>query len=343
MRFGRVGGHSSVIRCLSREPQAPGTPCANQVGIASMLTAICYSFAGSARVAPMVIRKRMPKSMTGRGSIFQVAPQGPFSLEMANQYFGGWIQAALQTNLRIAMAFPLEGANRSACVVLEQLPDGSVTGQVYGSADVPERARIQALSVLSLDVDGGGFADVGERDSVVQEVQRRYEGLRPVLFHSPYEAAAAFVIGHRISIAQGRAIRRRLAAEHGEAIDTDVGVQHAFPTPEALLQIDTFTGIAAAKWRRLHAVAQATLDGVLDRATLRAMPVADALTLLRTIPGLGPFFSQGVLIRGAGTVDVVSDDEVTKQAVQQAIGSTTCPTRRRSYRLLSGGNRFARG
>jgi len=248
---------------------------------------------------------------------FSVQPRGAFSLDSANAHFGGWIQAGSETD-RIAMAFPVEGTIRSACVVLEQLPDGSVSGQVYGLADAPERAWLQALSVLSLDVDGAGFADVGDRESIVQELQRRYRGLRPVLFHSPYEAAAAFVIGHRISIAQGRAIRRRLAAEHGEAIETDSGVQNAFPAPEVLLQIEAFTGIAPAKWPRLHAVAQAALDGVLDRAALRAMPVEDALTLLRTIPGLGPFFSQGVLIRGAGTVDVISDDVVTKQAVQQA-------------------------
>ena len=271
----------------------------------------------------MVIRKRMPKSMTGRGSIFQVAPQGPFSLEMANQYFGGWIEGSVANESPHRHGLP---ARRCESIGVRRPRAARRTA--------PERDRctdrrmyrsgrgIQALSVLSLDVDGGGFADVGERDSVVQEVQRRYEGLRPVLFHSPYEAAAAFVIGHRISIAQGRAIRRRLAAEHGEAIDTDVGVQHAFPTPEALLQ---YRYVHRHRGRKSGGDCTPLLrrrsDGVLDRATLRAMPVADALTLLRTIPGLGPFFSQGVLIRGAGTVDVVSDDEVTKQAVQQAYRS----------------------
>src|ERR1700736_70174 len=249
---------------------------------------------------------------------FGLRPRGPFNLQAANDYFGGWIASAATHDLAIPMAFPVERLEDSAAVVLRQQDAGDVAGEVFRDAAHPERAWEQALAVLSLDINATDFPEVGREDPVAGDLQRRYEGLRPVLFHSPYEAAAAFVIGHRISISQGRTIRTRLAAAHGEAIDTDIGVQRAFPTPRSLLRIESFPGIAPAKWPRLHAVAQAALDGVLDRAALRAMPVADALTLLRTIPGVGPFFSQGVLIRGAGTVDVVSDDEVTKRAVQQA-------------------------
>ncbi len=252
-------------------------------------------------------------------------PRGRFDLRTANEYFGGWVTAAPSDELVIPMAFPVEGWAGSAAVLVRQDGDGVVHGEVIGAGGDDAAAWRQALAVLSLDVDGAGFDGVGKRDRVIGELQHRFGGLRPVLFHSPYEAACAFVIGHRITIAQGRAIRRRLAEEHGTAIDTPAGTQHAFPSPQALLQLDAFAGVPASKWPRLHAICEAALTGRLDRERLRSLPVEDALRELRTIPGLGPFFSQGVLYRGAGLVDVVSDDEMTKLAVQRAYGLQETP------------------
>src|ERR1700694_712958 len=260
------------------------------------------------------------------GGMFSLLPDAAFSLRTANEYFGGWIEAADGSDFAVPMAFPVEGWTTSAAVLVRQSADGTVSGDVHGAKGQEDAAWRQALAVLSLDIDGAGFADVGRRDVVIGGLQERYAGLRPVLFNSPYESAAAFVIGHRISIAQGRAIRTRLAVQHGQAIDTPRGKLHAFPSPEALLQIETFTGIPVAKWPRLHGVARAALGGLLDRTHLRRAPPDEALRQIRTIPGLGEFFSQGVLLRGAGLVDAVSDDVVTKQAVERAYELDHMPT-----------------
>jgi DNA-3-methyladenine glycosylase II len=257
-------------------------------------------------------------------SAFGCSPRGAFSLRAANEYFGGWVNAT-DGGATIPMAFPVEGWETSAAVVVTQGDEGRVTGEVTAPAAHADAAWQQALAVLSLDVDGGGFAAVGPRDPRIGELQQRYAGLRPVLFHSPYEAAAAFIVGHRISIAQGRAIRKRMAEQVGAHVDTAQGTVHAFPAPEALLELPSFPGVADAKIARLHGVARAALDGVLDRARLRALPEADALALLRGIDGVGPFFAQGILMRGAGLVDTVTDDDVTKQAVQRRYGLAALP------------------
>ena len=47
----------------------------------------------------------------------------------------------------------------------------------------------QVTRILSLDHDATGWAELGERDSVLGEVQRARPGLRPVLFGTPWEAA----------------------------------------------------------------------------------------------------------------------------------------------------------
>jgi DNA-3-methyladenine glycosylase II len=214
------------------------------------------------------------------------------------------------------MPFPIEGWNSSAAVVMRQRGD-MITGDVYGAGEADaERAWQQALATVSLDADGAGFVDIGRRDPVIGRLQAEYQSLRPVLFHSPYEAACAFIIGHRITILQTRRIRQRLAEEVGASIDVDHTAFSAFPDPRALLKLETFPGIASMKIERLHHVARAALDGTLDRVRLRSLPEPEALTKLRTLPGIGEFFAQGILMRGAGLVDAVTDDDLTPRAIQ---------------------------
>jgi DNA-3-methyladenine glycosylase II len=241
-----------------------------------------------------------------------MAPQGPFDLENQAGRFGGWPKLGDS----IVMAFAVEGWEASAAVAMRQ-QDGRITGQVYGAVGASaERAWQQGLAALSLDVDGSGFPDVGKRDPVIGRLQTEERFLRPVLFHSPYEAACAFLIGHRITILQTRRIRQAMAEAHGEAIAVDGTTFQAFPDPRALLQLKEFPGLSGAKIERLHSAARAALDGFLDRETLRSMPQDEAIERLKVLPGIGEFFAQGILMRGAGLVDAVTDDDLTPRAIQ---------------------------
>src|SRR5256714_2263227 len=238
---------------------------------------------------------------------FEVVPRGPFDLETAAAHFGGWPRLGVG----IVMAFPVEGWNTSAAVVVRQSGD-TITGDVHGAGEAnAERAWQQALATLSLDVDGSGFADVGRRDPVIGRLQAEYNYLRPVLFHSPYEAACAFVIGHRITIVQTRRIRQRMAEEFGATIEIDGTAFHAFPDPQSLLRVEAFPGVAPVKIERLHHVARAALAGTLDRARLRSLLEADALTQLRTLPGIGEVFSPGIPMWGGGPGGAVTEGGLT--------------------------------
>jgi DNA-3-methyladenine glycosylase II len=259
---------------------------------------------------------------------FTMRPRGPFSLANANQYFGGWLTLASDP-ASLVMTFPLETWQASASVVVRQLPSGEVTGDVHGLdgsglADA-EAAWNIALAALSLDVDATDYPDVGDRDPVIGRLQQRFEYARPVCFHTPYEAAAAFVIGHRMTIAQTRALRARLAEAHGDHIDVDGQTWHAFPRPSVILELDEFGPVQGEKMERLHGIAHAALEGRLDRTRLREMEFAFALADLQTLRGVGPFIAAGTVIRGAGLTDVVSEDEVTQQAIQQAYDLPSAP------------------
>ena len=245
-------------------------------------------------------------------------PQGPFNLLHQNMYFNGWSTLS-GDNKTIVMAFPVEGWLDSVAVSLQQNEDGILDIAVQGTT-VVEPAIQQALAAMSLDEDGSSWSEVGERDDVIGKLQRKYEYMRPTLFHSPYEAAAAFTIGHRITIQQARKIRTNMAQEHGEKISVGSEVFFAFPSPQKLLTLTEIFGLNETKVSRLHTIAQAALDGLLDRAYLRSLDDETALTKLETLPGIGPFFSQGILYRGVGRKDGITHDDMTYHAIKTVYG-----------------------
>jgi DNA-3-methyladenine glycosylase II len=244
--------------------------------------------------------------------------QGPFDLARQNEYFGGW---TAMTGKAITMAFPVEGWTHSAAVTLRQRDDTTIEGEVVGEVTGGgARAWQQALAVLSLDSDGSGYAEVGERDPVIGALQREHAFLRPVLFHSPYEAACAFIIGHRLRIEQGRAIRQRMGRDFGQSFDVDGTIVSAFPTPQRLREITEVPGLSDEKITRLHGVAEAAMTGRLDRAHLRSLPVEEALAEVTTLRGVGDFFAVAIVMRGAGLVDATPNDPITRAGIAHFYG-----------------------
>lgn len=81
---------------------------------------------------------------------FGMAPRGPFDLENQAGRFGGWPKLGDG----VVMAFPVEGWRSSAAIVMRQ-QEAQITGEVHGAAEADaDRAWMQALAALSLDVDG---------------------------------------------------------------------------------------------------------------------------------------------------------------------------------------------
>jgi DNA-3-methyladenine glycosylase II len=257
---------------------------------------------------------------------FEYVPRGPFDLAHQVQYFGEWLHEKDNADA-IVLPFAVEGWKGSAAVSLAQAPDGRIIGNVAGPAVVVNAARDQALASLSLDIDAVEWTAMGRRNPPIGALQEKYRWLRPVLFYSPYEAAAGFIIGHRISIRQRRAIMARMAEELGDAIELRGQTFHAFPGPGVLSGLPRYEGISAEKIERLHGVARAALDGWLDRARLRSLSTDEARTRLQTLRGVGPFFADGILHRGAGLVDDVPNDDLTPLAVQKAYNLAQPPGR----------------
>ena len=254
----------------------------------------------------------------------EIIPRGPFSLAAARGFAGGFpagIGGGGVGAESITLAFPVEGTESSAAVELWQDADGVVRGRTDAPDEIRAAAIRQAARSLSLDHDGSGWPEVGDRDPVVGAAQRELDTLRPVCFYSAYEAATSFVIGQRIARRQSAAIKRDLAERLGDRPTIAGTPVPAFPRPERLLELQEARGLTPVKVERLHGLARAAVDGRLDTEALRAMPPDEALPRLLELPGVGPFTAEGIYYRGCGVADgIPGADEIGRDVVSELYG-----------------------
>ena len=236
-------------------------------------------------------------------SKFTITPRGSFSLKEAAT-FGFGQRAGAEWDDVMRLAFCVDGYRAQVGVEIRQNAAGTVHGVIRGDADA-DAVRDQVARVLSLDHDGTEFTKVAERDPVIARLQQAAPGLRPPLFHSPYEAAAWSVLSARRPVRQMMTVRQRLSEAHGATFDLAGQQLAAFPLPEALLKVTSFPAIPSDKLERLHGVAKAALDGALDATTLFELGPDEAMTRLQQIKGIGPFYSSLIVIRGTGFADVL--------------------------------------
>jgi len=230
---------------------------------------------------------------------FVIEPDGPFSLSAAASFgFGPNMARPKPDGDLMRLAFALDGYTEHAGVVLRQHPDGALAA-----------GERHVRRILSLDHPAKGWLAVGTRDPVIGRLQRDHPGLRPVLFHSPYEAAAWSVISHRRGRTQAAPLRTRLATEHGRTFELAGETQAAFPLPEALVTLKSFPGFEPQRIERLRGVARAALDGKLDADRLVKLPLEVARAQVETLAGIGPFYADLILVRATGIADALPREE----------------------------------
>jgi DNA-3-methyladenine glycosylase II len=255
---------------------------------------------------------------------FSIEARGPFSWPQAVDVLGHFgptsrhAPAATAADDVLRLAFPLDGDFQPVAVAL-RFADGVLHGEVAGT-DRLDAVATQVARIFSLDVDGSGYPEVGRRDPALAPVLAALPGLRPVCFTSPYETAAWAILSARTSMAQAARIQDRLIDEHGHRLHVAGADAWSFPTPGRLLGMTSLPGVSAEKIVRLHAVAEAALAGILDSARLRALGDEAGPASVRSIRGIGPFWSSGIYLRGCGIADVFPDEPLSVAALGQLHG-----------------------
>ncbi len=188
------------------------------------------------------------KTKTARRT-FEIQPVGPYSLEESANFIGAWHQAPEEGGSgrgHLHLAFLRDEDWEPLGVCLQQSDSGAVSGEVYGAAsDAPVEAQV--ARILSLDVDGRGWPEVGRRDRVMGSLQRRFPGFRPVNWSDAYEAAAWCVMSTRINTRQAQTIKDRMCRELGHEVDIHGHRLWAFPEPSRLIQLESYQGLFGRK------------------------------------------------------------------------------------------------
>jgi len=255
---------------------------------------------------------------------FTIKPLGEFSLAESALFGFGQRMRPVGAGRREAhfdgimrLAFCLDNHRDQVGVALRQDEQG-VHAMVHGPGDL-DAIEGQVARVLSLDHDASGFADIGERDPVIGRLQRAAPGLRPPLFYSPYEAAVWSVLSARRPGWQMARVRAALSEAHGARFELAGEPLAALPTPSQLLEVRSFAAIDADRLERMHGVARAALDGLLDVTRLQALGPSEAMVDVQRINGIGPFFAGLIVIRSIGFVDLLPSNEPNALELLQAL------------------------
>jgi DNA-3-methyladenine glycosylase II len=268
-------------------------------------------------------------SGTGRTRTKTIDLRGPYDLrEVALMGFGHRDEKSFDGVMRLAFCVDGSYDDQVGVEVRQQRSTLELTvhdrpGQ---TADLDMVTR-QVARALSADADGELWQQVAERDPALRTLFERAPGFRPALFYSPYEAAVWSIVSARRARPQGIVLRKRLSEAHGYTFELAGESVPALPTPQVLASIDAFPGLPQDRVPRLHAIAEATRQGKLDVERLQAMDPEEAKLDLQQLPGIGPFYSALVVVRGLGLTDVLSPEESrSREGIRQLYGLDHDPT-----------------
>ena len=259
---------------------------------------------------------------------FEIEARGDYSLEESANFIGAWHKAPSDGDSEsghLHLAFLTDEGWKPVGLCLTQAAGGVVRGEIYGNAEVAD-VRTQVERILSLDIDGTGWPDVGRRDPVVARLQDMFPGFRPVNWSDAYEAAAWCILSSRIAMRQAQGVKDRMCRELGTEVDIHGHHLWTFPAPEVLASMGPVRGLFGRKVEYLNRLGEAALAGRLDTERLRALPRAESLAALKELSGIGEFGSQLVRLRALSAVDEMPMVERRLMAaVANAYGLATEP------------------
>jgi 3-methyladenine DNA glycosylase/8-oxoguanine DNA glycosylase len=188
--------------------------------------------------------------------------------------------------------------------------------RVHSDTKLSRSAVFQVARMLSIawPRDDAGFPAIGQRDPVVERLQERYPGVRPIGSPSVFEAAVQGVLAFGLPGRIAGQVWARIADVAGDRAVIDGGQLSVFPAPgrlldpQALAQVRGMNGDRGLiRWKRARVaeLARLALEGELDGAMLRAWDGELAAAHLERVAGLAPNQAQLVLVRGAHHPDVL--------------------------------------
>jgi AraC family transcriptional regulator, regulatory protein of adaptative response / DNA-3-methyladenine glycosylase II len=196
------------------------------------------------------------------------------------------------------------------------------------AGEAVERCR----RLFDLGADPAPIRAVLEADPLLAPLVRRRPGVRVPGAADGFEVAVRAIVGQQVSVAGARTVLGRLVARFGEPLAAPQGtLTHRFPAPEALAELDPGT----LPFPRARGLALRELARLAAAGELRLEPgpgAREALKVLASIPGVGPWTTSYVAMRALGDPDVFLAGDVGVRNALERLGPTADPERWRPWR-----------
>lgn len=170
-------------------------------------------------------------------------------------------------------------------------------------------AALQRL--LGLDIDLDAFHAFAAGDPRLAPLARRFHGLKPPRFTTPFEALINAIACQQLSLDVGILLLNRLALRFGARAAAGA---RAFPVPADLARRrpDSLRalGFSRHKAQAVLELARAVVKGEAGLDRLAAEDDAAAVARLCALRGVGRWSAEYVLLRGLGRTHVFPGDDV---------------------------------
>lgn len=179
-------------------------------------------------------------------------------------------------------------------------------------------ARCRRL--LDLDADPAAVVDALSQDRHLAAVVAKAPGQRIPRTVDEAELAVRVVLGQQVSIKAARTHAGRLAQAYGSPVtDTGGGLTHVFPSVDQLAALDPNSlAMPASRRRTLVALVAALATGDVEVDV--GADWNRARTRLAALPGIGPWTTEVIAMRGLGDPDAFPVTDLGVRAAAKVVG-----------------------
>jgi len=243
-----------------------------------------------------------------------IVPRPPFAFDLALEYLRTSPSTVTEVVTTDACLRAVRLLDRDVVVQIGPAsPDGSLSVEVHGPDLRPAHlaaAVSLAERVLATRVDVTALERDLAADPVMDELARRYRGLRPVLIADPLEALVWAIIGQQINVAFAAKLKRALVERFGRRMRLAQREFVLFPDAETLAGLDHERDLRPLQFSRQKSeyvigVARTVATGRLHLEALRRAEPEEAIARLSQLKGVGRWTAEYVLLRGLGFPDVI--------------------------------------
>jgi AraC family transcriptional regulator of adaptative response / DNA-3-methyladenine glycosylase II len=302
---------------LLTETTLPITDIAQAAGFGS-LRRFNTTFLEAYRMAPRDLRKR-PAAQAGETLVLRLGYRPPYDFAAMLAFLRGRALPGVEAidDTGYSRVVSMGAGHAPGWLRVSAWPGGehALKLELHGAPPAQLLGIVNKLRrMFDLDADPQAIAAALSQSPRLKPLLKRRPGLRMPSGWDGFEIAVRAVIGQQVSVAAARTVTARLAKQFGQALAEPLapGLEHMFPTPEALADADlTATGLTRARAATLRTIAQAVLDGRVDFSPERTLE--DFTARWVALPGIGPWTAQYIALRALGHPDAFPAEDLVLQ------------------------------